>query len=228
MADWALARKGRPAMMCGFQSGTCGSSARVYCRNGWNTATASASSSSSRAPGTSAGRDVGPMGSGPELVRARQRVARAAAPGPTRAPTARRRSRPPTASGERPTTSTRECGSEPPSSRVDSGSGRGRAVLRVWGSGGDRHRPAVQRAPEGGLRRGLAAAADYNYGVTRVRRMGDGRTGVRAPSRTRPANARSPLSDRPVGARRSRAREPDAASTSGGGGIRTLERPYDR
>jgi hypothetical protein len=38
----ALATNGRPAMMCGFHSGTSGSGPRAHCANGWNTSTASA------------------------------------------------------------------------------------------------------------------------------------------------------------------------------------------
>jgi hypothetical protein len=34
IADWALARKGRPAMTCGFHSGASGNAARVCSKNG--------------------------------------------------------------------------------------------------------------------------------------------------------------------------------------------------
>ena len=56
MADCALARKGRPPAISGFQSGRCGSSARVCCRNGWNTSVESASSKFDPSPGTRSGR----------------------------------------------------------------------------------------------------------------------------------------------------------------------------
>ncbi len=39
-----MARNGRPAIRCGFQSGMSGSAARENSKKGWNTATASASS----------------------------------------------------------------------------------------------------------------------------------------------------------------------------------------
>ena len=41
-ADCAFATNGRPAMMCGFHSGMCGSASRTYWKKGWNTVTASA------------------------------------------------------------------------------------------------------------------------------------------------------------------------------------------
>ncbi len=56
MADCEFAWKGRPPMMYGFQSGTCGSSARVCCRNGWNMKTESVCSRFEPSTGTSAGR----------------------------------------------------------------------------------------------------------------------------------------------------------------------------
>ena len=43
-ADCALATNGRPAMMCGFHSGTSGSGPRAHSANGWKTSTASACS----------------------------------------------------------------------------------------------------------------------------------------------------------------------------------------
>ena len=43
-ADCAFARNGRPAITCGFQSGTSGSVSRACRKKGWKTVIASASS----------------------------------------------------------------------------------------------------------------------------------------------------------------------------------------
>ena len=58
MADWALARKGRPPITWGFQSGTSGRRSRVYSKNGWNTVTESASSKLAPPQRTPSGADA--------------------------------------------------------------------------------------------------------------------------------------------------------------------------
>src|ERR687889_1336209 len=57
-ADCAFATKGRPAMMCGFQSGMSGSRSRVQRANGMKTSLWSAISKLLPSGGTSAGCDV--------------------------------------------------------------------------------------------------------------------------------------------------------------------------